>query len=75
MLAALAKAEGPPQPKIGATCPPGSGYCMPNANTKCRAMPKLGATCPVGYTASGGTQSIETVRAGETVQQKTLVRP
>jgi hypothetical protein len=64
MLAALVKAEGPPQPKIGATYPPGyetsGSYCMPNANTRCRAMPKVGATCPVGYTASGAAYCVET---------------
>jgi hypothetical protein len=37
-----------------------SGYCTPNANTRCRAMPKIGATYPVGFTASGGAYCIET---------------
>jgi hypothetical protein len=63
-LTAPAYAEGPlPQPRLGTTCPVGyeasGNYCMPNANTKCRAMPKLGATCP-GYTSSGGNYCIET---------------
>jgi hypothetical protein len=64
-LAAPARAEGPlPQPKLGAVCPTGyeasGGYCMPNRNTRCRAMPKIDATCPVGYTTSGGAYCIET---------------
>jgi hypothetical protein len=50
------------RPKLGATCPPGyetsGGYCVPNANTKCRAMPTLGATCLVGFTSSGGTYCV-----------------
>jgi hypothetical protein len=64
-----ALAEPLPQPKLGATCPPGyetsAGYCVPNRNTGCRAMPKLGATCPVGYTSSGGTYCKTDARAGD----------
>jgi hypothetical protein len=70
-LAAPAQAEGPlPQPKLG-TCPAGyeasGNYCVPNRNTRCRAMPKLGATCPIGYSptrAGGGSEKSKVLDRG-----------
>lgn len=62
--ALFAHAAPLPQPKLGATCPIGyeasGSYCIPNANTRCRAMPKIDATCPIGFTSSGGDYCIET---------------
>jgi hypothetical protein len=46
-----------PQPQIGAGCPPGyqssptSGFCVPSAGTRCRAVPSSGS-CPAGWTFS-----------------------
>jgi hypothetical protein len=57
--AALAESRAPlPVPQLSTGCPPGysssptSGFCVPGAATKQRAVPKVGVGCPAGFSES-----------------------
>jgi hypothetical protein len=47
-----------PVPQLSTGCPPGysssptSGFCVPGATTKQRAVPKVGVGCPAGFSES-----------------------